>query len=165
MIQIQIYLGETTTVTVSAEDEKVVIEQAAFFNNLPRACPVCAANVVFTFRKPKGFTFYGLRCLGPTQHEATFGQHKEGGKLFYKESESWKQFRVEQETEQPVDEHDQLDGEIRSALKVLKKTEADFNGWVQGEYETDSEWKDLSLTVKRELLAHLLKWMKPAKTA
>ena len=88
-MQITIRLGEATSVTVRSDDQRELVEAAAFFQELPKACPVCRAPVVFTARHPQSFNYYGLRCTGRPSHESTFGVKKEGGALFYKASEPW----------------------------------------------------------------------------
>jgi hypothetical protein len=67
-----------------AVSEKQAVESLAFWQGLPQFCGKCASPLVFTFRQPQGFTYYGVECLGEKKHEATFGQHKEGGGLFFK---------------------------------------------------------------------------------
>jgi hypothetical protein len=67
-----------------AVSEKQAVESLAFWQGLPQFCGKCASPLVFTFRQPQGFTYYGVECLGDKKHEATFGQHKEGGGLFFK---------------------------------------------------------------------------------
>ena len=88
-IKLVLALGTGARVEVTADNVKSVVEQAAFFQDLPSKCPVCEAPVQFTCRHPQGFDFYGLRCTGRPAHETTFGVHKEGGTLFYKSSEPW----------------------------------------------------------------------------
>jgi hypothetical protein len=88
-INLVLALGAGARVEVTADNVKALIEQAAFFQDLPTACPVCDAPVQFTCRHPQGFDFYGMRCTGQPSHETTFGVHKEGGTLFYKASEPW----------------------------------------------------------------------------
>ena len=88
-MEITIRLGEAISVRVQSDDHRELIEAAAFFQELPRACPVCKAPVVFTARHPQSFNYYGLRCTGRPSHESTFGVKKEGGALFYKASEPW----------------------------------------------------------------------------
>jgi hypothetical protein len=88
-MEITMRLGETTTVTVRSDDQREIVEAAAFFQELPKACPVCKSPVVFTARHPQSFNYYGLRCTGRPSHESTFGVKKEGGALFYKASEPW----------------------------------------------------------------------------
>lgn len=55
----------------------------------------------------------------------------------------------------PDDEHRQLDRDIREALGILGRKEASFNQWVQKEHSTDSDWTELSVETKRDLLAYL----------
>jgi hypothetical protein len=86
-------LSPTLAIEVTADNPKDLIEELAFFSELPKACPICGAGVGFTHRTPKGFNFYGLLCDGTPQHESTFGQHKDGGGLFYKNSEPWEEVR------------------------------------------------------------------------
>lgn len=88
-MQISMRLGESATVTVRSDDQRELVEAAAFFQELPQQCPVCKATVVFTARHPQSFNYYGLRCTGRPAHESTFGVKKEGGALFYKASEPW----------------------------------------------------------------------------
>ena len=88
-IKLVLALGAGARVEVTADNVKAIIEQASFFQDLPSACPVCDAPVLFTCRHPQGFDFYGLRCTGRPSHETIFGVHKEGGTLFYKASEPW----------------------------------------------------------------------------
>ena len=88
-MQITMRLGDGMSVTVRSDDQRELIEAAAFFQELPTACPVCKATVVFTARHPQSFNYYGLRCTGRPSHESTFGVKKEGGALFYKASEPW----------------------------------------------------------------------------
>src|SRR5688572_6133434 len=92
-IEIAIPLG-TSTVTVRGDSVADTIDAAAFYQELPTACPVCRAPVVFTARHPQSFHYYGLRCTGRPTHESTFGVHKEGGSLFYKANEPWKLWQL-----------------------------------------------------------------------
>jgi len=55
----------------------------------------------------------------------------------------------------PEEEHNRLDRAIREALGVLGRKEPAFNKWVQEQHETDSDWFDLSIDTKREILADL----------
>jgi hypothetical protein len=71
-------------VHLEAEDMKGIIAQAAFLTQLPTECPKCGEKVSFFHRVAKGYHFYGLRCEGTPVHEANFGQHLDGGSLFYK---------------------------------------------------------------------------------
>jgi hypothetical protein len=88
-IELTIKIGDATIVKVRSDSQRDVIEQAAFFSDLPSACPVCREPVKFTSRRPSGYEYYGLRCTGRPSHETTFGVHREGGTLFYKASEPW----------------------------------------------------------------------------
>jgi len=89
MIHVQVSIGDRIKATVTGEDVKRVIEEAAFFSELPPTCPLCDATTAFLFRNPKEFTYYGMRCSGPTAHECNFGQRRDGSGLFYKGKDSW----------------------------------------------------------------------------
>ena len=89
MQKLTIGLGPQMTVAVESDDIKELIKQAAFFTQLPKGCPICKTSVTFTYRKPKGFEYYGLQCTGETIHELTFGIHQNGGGLYYKENGQW----------------------------------------------------------------------------
>lgn len=86
---IVIPLGASARVEVRGDSQREVVEMAAFFQELPTACPVCEAPVQFTARHPQGYDYYGMRCTGRPAHETTFGAHREGGTLYYKASEPW----------------------------------------------------------------------------
>ena len=73
----------------AASDIKTAIESIAFLHGLPQKCPVCDAPIHFFFRSPKGYSYYGLVCDGAPKHEVNFGQHKEGGGLFYEGDGKW----------------------------------------------------------------------------
>jgi hypothetical protein len=89
MINVQVSIGDRLKATVSGDDPKKVIENVAFFSELPDTCPICQSTTVFSFRNPKEYNFYGMRCTGTPAHECTFGQRREGNGLFYKGQDSW----------------------------------------------------------------------------
>ena len=90
-INLNIFLWDGASVTVTGDGEKEVVKQAAFWSALPTACPVCGAGLRLTYREPNGkFAYYGLRCAGAPSHEADFGQHTDGEGLFYKERGEWR---------------------------------------------------------------------------
>jgi len=103
-MQIAIRLGDSMSVTVRSDDQRELIEAAAFFQELPKACPVCKSPVVFTARHPQSFNYYGLRCTGRPSHETTFGVKKEGGTLFYKASEPWTAWQPGARPESEIEE-------------------------------------------------------------
>lgn len=72
------------TLEFEATDEKKAIESLAFWQGLPKICPLCAAPVHFFFRSPQNNDYYGLVCVGTPAHETNFGQYKTGGGLYYK---------------------------------------------------------------------------------
>lgn len=94
MIHVQVSIGDRIKATATGEDSKRVLEEVAFFSELPAACPICGSACNFYFRNPKDFTYYGLKCTGEkasnnTAHECTFGQKRDGSGLFYKGKDSW----------------------------------------------------------------------------
>lgn len=90
MIVIKTRVGKSV-VEISADDAKIAIEQASFFQMIPELCPICQADIKFTYRKTKekGYTYYGLECRGEHKHGVTFGQYQSGGGLFYKINDPW----------------------------------------------------------------------------
>lgn len=89
MIHVQISLGNDLKATVTGEDVKKVIKEAAFFSELPAMCPICDLPVAFMYRNPGSYDYYGMRCSGSPAHECNFGQHQEGNTFFYKGKDSW----------------------------------------------------------------------------
>jgi hypothetical protein len=74
---------------------KELIEKSAFWSMLPGRCPVCNADVIFNYRNPQDYEFYGMKCTGDIVHECTFGEFKNAAKgLYYKAHEPWVQARV-----------------------------------------------------------------------
>ena len=63
---------------------KGFIHGISFLEELPRKCPVCDAPLRFSYKSPKGYEYYGLKCSGSPSHESNFGQKKDGGELYYK---------------------------------------------------------------------------------
>ena len=106
MITIKTQIGKNV-IEVTADNAKTAIEECAFFQNLPTKCPVCGEPVKFTFRTPQDYKFYGLECTGPDHHSTSFGQHKDGEGLFYKNAEPWTSYkdRTEQ-TGQPFPQNE-----------------------------------------------------------
>lgn len=88
MIHVQVNFGDRMKVTATGETSMKVLEELAFFSELPKVCPTCQAEMFFYFRNPQDFTYYGLKCTGQPAHECTFGQKKDGSGLFYKK-DTW----------------------------------------------------------------------------
>lgn len=88
-LNIEIVFDPTLKFSWEASDIKTAIESIAFLHGLPKTCPVCEAPIHFFFRSPKGYSYYGLVCEGAPAHEVNFGQHKEGGSLFYEGDGKW----------------------------------------------------------------------------
>lgn len=89
-MKLKIPLPGIGTVEIDGDEETTIIAQAAFWTELPEACPICGATLRLSHRKPKGFTYYGLVCKGSPEHECNFGQKKEDGSLYYKGPASWR---------------------------------------------------------------------------
>lgn len=88
-IEISFVWDQSIALKWDADNLKSFIESVAFLHSLPKVCPVCEAPLRFFFRSPKGFNYYGLHCEGSPKHEVNFGQHKEGGGLFYEGDEKF----------------------------------------------------------------------------
>ena len=89
MEKLIIGLNPTTTIEISADDPKELVQKASFWSCLPHSCPVCQKDLVFTYRTPKNFKYYGVRCTGTPSHATSFGVNMEGGGLYYKASAAW----------------------------------------------------------------------------
>lgn len=80
------------TMTFESEDPKAIIKESSFFAELPDVCPVCGLGLYLHYHKAtkanKSYDYYELHCQGRPQHRSTFGQHADGGTLFYK-SKDW----------------------------------------------------------------------------
>lgn len=90
-LKISIAAATGATVEITGETAQKIIQQAAFWQAIPRQCPLCAASLAFTFRQPQEDPYYGLICAGSPAHEMNFGVHKanRGGGLYYDEKK-WK---------------------------------------------------------------------------
>lgn len=85
-VKIVIPMGELMRVEIDGNSVKECLQRAGFFGEVA-AKSVGRKNLVWTFRNPQGFDFYGLKDLDSGE-ELQFGQTKEGGRLFPKE---WQQ--------------------------------------------------------------------------
>jgi hypothetical protein len=88
-MNIEMRFDSTLKFSWEASDIKTAIESISFLHGLPEKCPVCEAPIHFFYRSPQGNAYYGLICVGAPAHEVNFGQHKEGGSLFYKGDGAW----------------------------------------------------------------------------
>jgi len=91
-------LGGRATVEITAEDARAIVEELAFFTQLPEQCgnKECGAPVHLTFRtikdsKDDKHDYYGMECS--RGHSTTFGTYKGKRTLFYKAAEPWKIWR------------------------------------------------------------------------
>ncbi len=75
-MELQIKINANSTIKIEADDAKDLIKLGAFWQELPSECPECKAPLTLSFRAPKNFEYFGLRCKGKVQHETNFGQYK-----------------------------------------------------------------------------------------
>jgi len=88
-IEINQAVGTGVKVTVRADDIKEAVEQAAFFGELPQKCVCGSTALSFTCRRPESYVYYGMKCK-ECYREFSFGQTREGGRLFPKYDDGWK---------------------------------------------------------------------------
>ncbi len=88
MINLKITIGRMEIET-STTDLKHLVREAAFFSELPTMCPVCQEEVAFTYRTPKDFEYFGMKCLGTPSHHVNFGEYKDALKGLYYKNEGW----------------------------------------------------------------------------
>lgn len=85
MQKVVIAIAPNVTVEIANDNIKRLIEQAAFWSELPSVCPLCKAPLVFFHRNPQDNDFWGQVCTGPVKHESSFGVYKkEEMGLYYK---------------------------------------------------------------------------------
>ena len=83
-------------------DIKEAIVQLAFLGSIPEQCPVCQKELMFTYRTPKNYKYYGVRCTGTPSHATSFGVSMEGGGLFYKSAQTWTVYIPGQTDDEPA---------------------------------------------------------------
>lgn len=117
-------------VTVQADSLREAIEEIGFFGGLPSACPLCACPLALFHRRPQGYDYYGLRCTGVPSHETTFGIHKDGTRLFYKQRDpNWCLSHVpdDGDGEAPADPPERQNGRAEQAVRQTER-QATFAG-------------------------------------
>lgn len=82
----------TFTVELTADNERDLIKQAAFWQSIPSKCPVCQKPVVFEYTTPQTYKYYKLKCTGDPSHSTNFGVKKEGSDLYYDAGKRWEVF-------------------------------------------------------------------------
>lgn len=80
------------TLEVDVHNEKEVFEKAAFWNNMPRTCPVDGSPVRLNHRVAGDYDFYELISTGPRAFRFGFGQYKDGSGLFPQDKEGWQYY-------------------------------------------------------------------------
>lgn len=90
----------TYSIEVAGNNEREVIEQAAFWLSLPTKCrfktgpdKFCGAPLVVDFMTPQGFKYYKLKCSAASPHCVNLGQKKETFELYFDSSKQWETFR------------------------------------------------------------------------
>jgi hypothetical protein len=99
MQKIVIALG-AFTVEVSEENQKDLIRQAAFWSEIPKSCPLCNADLRFSYRSPQDNQYWGMQCLGPVTHEVNFGVYKDANLGLYYKDEWHEEFGGRQQNDQ-----------------------------------------------------------------
>ena len=82
-VKIVIPMGDLMRVEIDGNDIKSTLQRAGFFGEVAAKCRG-RKNLVWTFRNPQGYEFYGLKDLDSGE-ELQLGQTKEGGRLFPKD--------------------------------------------------------------------------------
>ncbi len=154
-MKIKLQIIGNSEIEFDAVSEKQAVEFLAFWQGLPDRCGVCAASIHFTFRQPQGFTYYGVECEGNPKHEATFGQHKEGGGLFFKGE--WKEVQYGgniEERNAEINKYDNPKSEYADRIAKGIAAIKSLGGTVepQGRNESDKEYLE-SLLAQHSRLA------------
>lgn len=144
-------IAANVTVEITGNSSKEIIQQAAFWGELPDKCPVCSAPLTFSYRDPKGFHYYGMRCLGNVAHETTFGQYQGEGKgLYYKRD--WHEAQIGNGQSEERQRHARLDDDVSAAwIKAGRKD--DLNTAVKTKY--GRSLNELSIEEKEHILQSL----------
>lgn len=151
-------IGIAAAITVEIESERTqtVVERAAFWAELPATCPVCQNAVLFTYRQPKGFDYYGMQCVGSPAHETTFGEYKAPRVgLYYKRSWTLAHEHAGEENgngQESTDEHRRLDGLIADAYGRVPRSKT-FAESVRARFK--KEPVNLTIAEKEQILASL----------
>jgi len=87
------------SVTLEAESQLEVFQQAHFWQSLPTVCPVDDSPTRFSYKEPQdGIRYPGLANTGPGPTlEYKCGTHKTGGTLFAKEE--WAYYNADERAE------------------------------------------------------------------
>lgn len=71
------------TLEIDAEDEKDLIEQAAFWQAMPAVCPACGASTRLSVRTPGDHIYREVVCTGPVQHAMKIQVHNNKQQSLY----------------------------------------------------------------------------------
>jgi hypothetical protein len=71
------------TLEIDAEDEKELIEQTAFWQAMPAACPVCGASTRLNVRNAGSHIYREVICAGTVQHTMKIQVHKNAEQTLY----------------------------------------------------------------------------------
>lgn len=89
MQNLSIRVSNTAQVTIQGQSAKELVKAAAFWASIPPDCPICGAEIFFTYRTPRDYEYFGLKCRGTPAHETNFGEHKEEAKGLYYKANGW----------------------------------------------------------------------------
>jgi hypothetical protein len=86
MLKMQLEIPGGLWIEIEKANQKELIEEASFWQSIPLVCPVDGSKTRLYFKEPGDFKYYGVASTGDVRYECTFGQHREGGTLFCKDT-------------------------------------------------------------------------------
>lgn len=119
---------------VTGSDPKDVIEQASFWQSLPKLCPICSAELKFEYTKHGDDEFHKLVCLGMAKHTTNIGKSKDGTKVYYKGDASYRNPKTK-EVENPWQMWSHEAGDYVSVAPPKKASGAEVSPTVSGKSE------------------------------
>lgn len=67
-----------------AQSMQDIFKWSGLYANLPKKCDACSGDSLYlSYKNPSGNDYYSLKCID-CGAEGNFGQHKEGGSLYWK---------------------------------------------------------------------------------
>ena len=101
--QLHVPLGSKKLVVEGQGTQQQVMQILSFWSTLPEKCGKCdSPNIELSYRKPKGYDYYGLRCA-ECNASINFGQAKEGGNFFIKYDANWEVYKAQPLTDEKRD--------------------------------------------------------------
>jgi hypothetical protein len=92
MQTLKFQLPNGTVVEISGDHETDIIKQAAFWSDLPTACPICGAGLRFGYSTPKTFRYFQLICYGDAagvRHSVNLGEKQGSHDLYFDREKNW----------------------------------------------------------------------------